>query len=58
MFKIVTQAWKADEYYVQNVKRKFYRGKPTRKYRRYLNIQGGYSDEDVMLMENILLSKT
>ncbi len=57
-FKILNQAWKADEYYVQNIKRKFYKGKPTRKYKRYLNIKGGYSDEDVTLLENRLLSKT
>ena len=58
VFKIVTQSWKADEYYIRNVKRLFYRGKPTKKYKRYLNIQGGYSDEDVILMESKLLSKT
>ena len=56
MFKILTQSWKADDYYIKNVKRKFYRGKPTRTYRRYLKINNGYSDRDILLLEQQLLA--
>ena len=38
-FNILTKAWKADEMY-GNLKRKFYKGKPTRKYRQYLRLSG------------------
>lgn len=44
-FNVLTKAWKADEKY-GNLKRKFYKGKPTRKYRRYLAIS---YDEDKMI---------
>lgn len=56
MFKILTQDWKAEDYYIKNVKRRLYRGKPTRKYRRYLKIEGGYSERDVFLLEQELLA--
>lgn len=56
MFKILTQGWKAEEYYIKNVKRRFYKGKPTRKYRRYLKIEEGYSERDVFLLEQKLLA--
>lgn len=38
-YGILTRHWKADEYY-QKLKRKYYKGKPTRKHRRYLKLRG------------------
>ena len=44
-FGVLAKLWKADEVYA-SLKRKFYRGKPTQKYRRYLAIS---YDEDKMI---------
>ncbi len=51
MYKLLSQHWKSEEYYEKNVKRCFYKGKPTRKYKRYLKIDGNYTEKDLMLMK-------
>jgi hypothetical protein len=48
-FRILAKSWKADEFYT-TLKRKTYRGKPTRKYRRYLKLSE-YTDEEVLRAE-------
>lgn len=47
MFRILSLSWKADEY-LQTLKRHYYRGRPTRKYRKYLKMGGGYSEEQII----------
>lgn len=37
-FRLLGNLWKSDEYYETKVKRKYYRGRPTRQYRRYLKL--------------------
>jgi len=52
IWKFLTTMWGADDYYINNVKRRYYRGKPTRKYKRYLEMRGSVSDikiEDLSL---------
>ncbi len=56
LFKLLMQDSKAEEYYIKNVKRQFYRGKATKKYKRYLKIGEGYSERDVLLMEKEILA--
>ncbi len=56
LFKVLMQDSKAEEYYIKNVKRQFYRGKVTKKYKRYLKIGEGYSERDVLLMEQEILA--
>lgn len=51
-FKLLTQEDKAEEYYRKNVKRTHYRGKPTRKYRRYLSMLDNYTEQDMQIMLN------
>ena len=46
IFRILSRSWKADEY-LETLKRYSYRGRPTRKYRKYLRLQGGYSSEQI-----------
>ena len=48
---------KAEEYYLKNVKRLFYKGKPTKKYKRYLKISDDLSERDLYEIHNELLSK-
>lgn len=47
--RILAKSWKADEFYM-TLKRKTYRGKPTRKYRKYLRL-AEYTDEEVLRAE-------
>lgn len=56
IWKAFTNESKAEEYYLKNVKRHFYRGKPTKKYKRYLEIEGNYSERDLYEMERELLA--
>jgi hypothetical protein len=51
MWRILSQGWKSEDYYLQKVKRRFYKGKPTKKYRRFLAIERGYSNLDIEEME-------
>lgn len=57
-FRIVNQQFKADEYFTKHVKRTHYRGHPTRKYLRYLQMQSSFSERDAELawvkIENVL----
>lgn len=46
IFRILSRSWKADDH-LATLKRYTYRGRPTRKYRKYLRLQGGYSDEQI-----------
>lgn len=55
-WRILSQEWRADEYYEKNVKKRFYNGKPTKKYARFLKIKSGYSDRDIMMLEKGLLN--
>lgn len=48
-FKMLAKSWKADDYYL-TLKRKTYRGKPTRKYRKYLKMSQ-YTDNEVLRAE-------
>jgi hypothetical protein len=56
MWKIFTNESKAEEYYKKYVKREYYRGKPTKKYKRYLAISNNLSDRDLYEMEKQLLA--
>lgn len=47
VFGFMAKQWKAEEYF-ETLPRYFYRGKPTRKYRKYLKMTSGYSEEDVV----------
>ncbi len=49
-FKVLTKAWGSDDYYLEHVKTRFYKGKPTRKYKRYLNMRH-ISDKDALKAE-------
>lgn len=55
-WKIWSNESRAEEYYIKNVKRHFYAGKPTKKYKRYLEIGGDYSDRDMVEIQNTLLN--
>jgi hypothetical protein len=56
MWKIFTNESKAEDYYKKYVKREYYRGKPTKKYKRYLAISNNLSDRDLYEMEKQLLA--
>ena len=47
-FRVYKKYMDADDYYHKNVKREFYRGMPTRKYRKYLRMSSRVSYEEVM----------
>ena len=56
MFKILTQSWKTNGSTLKMLK-EFYRGKPTRTYRRYLKINNGFTQIGIiLLLEQQLLS--
>ena len=48
-FRILSRMWKADEYYEKNVKRTHYKGKPTKKYLKYLRMRDDFNEQDVEL---------
>ncbi len=56
IWKAFTNESKAEEYYLKNVKRHFYRGKPTKKYKRYLEIEGNFTERDLYEMQRELLA--
>lgn len=56
MWKIFTNESKAEDYYKKYVKREYYRGKPTKKYKRYLAISNNLSDRDLYEIEKQLLA--
>jgi hypothetical protein len=47
VFGFMSKQWKAEEY-LETLPRYFYRGKPTRKYRKYLKMTSNYNEGDVM----------
>ena len=55
VWKVFTNESKAEEYYLKNVKRQFYRGKPTKKYQRYLKLEGNLTEKDLFEIERALL---
>ncbi len=57
IWKVFSSESKAEEYYIKNVKREFYRGRPTRKYLRYLKIANNFTERDVAEIEDKLLRK-
>ncbi len=57
MWKAFSNESKAEEYYIKNVNRHFYRGKPTKKYKRYLEIEGNLSERDLYEIEKELSLK-
>ncbi|MFA5778431.1 MAG: hypothetical protein WC870_03035 [Candidatus Paceibacterota bacterium] len=57
MWRAFTNEDKAYKYFEKNVKRQFYRGKPTKKYRRYLRIANNFTERDLYEIEKAL-SKT
>jgi hypothetical protein len=56
VWKVFTNESKAEDYYKKYVKREYYRGKPTKKYKRYLAISNNLSDRDLYEMEKQLLA--
>lgn len=54
-FSVLTKSLKAEELY-QNIKREFYNGKPTRKYKRYLKLRS-FNEEELLRAELDLLEK-
>lgn len=49
--KVLLQSWRADEYYSDNVKRKIYNGRLTKKYQRYLRMDSTQKDQISALKE-------
>jgi hypothetical protein len=56
IWKVFSNEIKAEEYFQENVKRRFYRGKPTKKYKRYLRLTDNYSEKDLYELEMLLLN--
>lgn len=54
VFRILTKEWKSEDFY-RSLKRKYYKGKPTRKFKKYLKL-GYISDEEVEKAERGLES--
>ncbi|MGB2580625.1 MAG: hypothetical protein WBC83_02925 [Minisyncoccia bacterium] len=54
LFRILMKESEAEDFYL-SLKRKFYKGKPTRKYRKYLRLEN-LSDKDVEEAERVLKS--
>lgn len=46
VFGFLSKQWKADEF-LETLSRRFYRGKPTLKYRKYLKMTSNYNEADV-----------
>jgi len=57
IWKVFLNETKADEYYQENVKRHFYKGKATKKYQKYLKMTNNYSDKEIYELEMMLLNK-
>lgn len=53
-FKLISNQFKADELY-HNIKREYYNGKTTRKYRRYLKLSGA-SDQELLDAEKAMFN--
>jgi len=47
-FRVYKKYFDTSDYYQKNVKREFYKGKPTRKYRMYLRMSNSITYEEVM----------
>lgn len=52
-FYVVAKQWDADDWYIKHVKRKFYRGKPTKKYFKYLKMSNISKKQEGILKEFI-----
>ncbi len=55
-FRVLKNIWLSDQLYPQ-IKRQYYRGMPTRSYRRYLKAQGNHSPEEIIAMHDALFSR-